>query len=79
LGEAGDYLTLFAGVETIDISYTDTRRLSGHLYHLYNPAVVSDLAYLVRTGQGAGRRPGLTARTAGDAVYWQVLPADDLD
>ena len=35
LGEAGEDLTVMEGVETIDVSPSGKRRMSGHIYHLH--------------------------------------------
>ena len=43
-----------AGVNVIDVaSEVRVREVSGHLYHLYNPAVVEDLRHVLGTSTGA--------------------------
>lgn len=70
LGQAGEYLTILDGVETIDISALNMRRISGHIYHLYHPVVIADLTRLLETGAGAGQRPGLKAAVKNGIAYW---------
>ncbi|HBH35624.1 MAG TPA: hypothetical protein DDW45_04365, partial [Gammaproteobacteria bacterium] len=53
LGEAGEMLTLDAGIETIDLSAQSTRTVSGHIYHLHNPMVIADIKQLIDEGKGA--------------------------
>lgn len=73
LGEAGDNLKVFAGVETIDISELNSRRVSGHLYHLFNPEVIEDLTQLLHTGEAASLRPLLKTVSHDDLPYWQMV------
>lgn len=74
LGQAGDNLTVFKDVQTVDISASGMRRFSGHIYHLYNPAVVKDLTFLLDTGKPAGQRPGLREMTRKGLPYWRLQP-----
>ena len=76
LGEAGDKLTIVEGAETIDISLISTRRISGHLYHLFNKEVIEDLKLLLHTGTPADQRPGLKKLEHEGMVYWRLLPTD---
>jgi esterase/lipase superfamily enzyme len=73
LGEAGENLTIFEGVETIDISEISNRRISGHLYHLFNPEVIEDLTQLLHTGLSASRRSSLKIERNNDLPYWQMM------
>jgi len=73
LGEAGDNLTVLEGVETIDISGIGKRRMSGHLYHLFNQEVIEDLRQLLHTGQGASQRPSLKTANHENLPYWQMV------
>lgn len=74
LGQAGEDLTVFKDVQMIDISPTGMRRFSGHIYHLYNPAVVKDLTQLLNTGKPADQRPALQAMTWNSLPYWRLMP-----
>jgi len=76
LGEAGEYLTVLPGTETIDVSMLQKRSASGHVYHLYNPEVVADLAMLVNTGRPAGERPNLEKDFLKDIAYWRLMPEE---
>ena len=77
LGQAGNNLTVFKGVQTIDISAIGISRFSGHVYHLYNPAVVKDLTDLLDTGKPAGQRSGLEEATQKGLPYWRLQPPPD--
>jgi esterase/lipase superfamily enzyme len=72
LGMAGEHLTVLEGVETIDISAVGTRRLSGHIYHLFNPEVIEDLTQLLHTGKPAAQRPGLQAVENDGLTSWRL-------
>lgn len=74
LGEAGEYLSVLPGIETIDVSELGDFRPSGHLYHLYNPDVVADLAVLLSEGQQAGGRSNMEPAIQNDAAYWKLMP-----
>jgi len=73
LGEAGENLTVLEGVETIDISSISNRRISGHLYHLFNPEVIEDLKQLLHTGEAASRRPSLKEAHHDNLPYWRMM------
>ena len=77
LGEAGENLSVFKGVETIDLSQVGTRRLSGHLYHLFHPAVIQDLTRLLHTGKPAAERPGIQAAERDGRTYWRMMPEEN--
>lgn len=72
LGMAGEYLTVLTDVETIDVSPLETRRFSGHIYHLFNPEVTEDLTRLLRTGEPADQRPGLQAAESDGLPFWRL-------
>jgi esterase/lipase superfamily enzyme len=76
LGQAGEELTIFEEVESIDISAISLRRFSGHIYHLFNPEVIDDLTELLTTGKSAEHRSRLTATEKGGLRYWLLQPAD---
>ncbi len=73
LGQAGENLSVFDGVETIDISGINTRRISGHLYHLFSPEVIKDLTELLHTGKPAAERASLSAGVTDGLPYWQMI------
>ena len=76
LGMAGEHLAVLEGVETIDVPAAGTRRLSGHIYHLFNEEVMADLALLLHTGEPAGRRPGLELMEKSGVPYWRMKERD---
>jgi esterase/lipase superfamily enzyme len=60
LGQVSDQVPP-SGVAVVDLSAMEMKEISGHLYHLYNPAVVEDLRGLLGTLQGSPvfqRTPG---------------------
>jgi hypothetical protein len=61
-------------VESIDISGISTRRISGHLYHLFNPEVIRDLTMLLHSGEPANRRPSLQPSDQNGVPYWLMMP-----
>jgi esterase/lipase superfamily enzyme len=77
LGQAGEKLTIFKEVETIDISAISLRRFSGHIYHLFNPEVIGDLAELLLTGKSAQHRTRLQATEKGGLGYWLLQPGEE--
>ncbi|MGB5708012.1 MAG: alpha/beta fold hydrolase [Arenicellales bacterium] len=72
LGEAGDYLTVVEGVDTIDISSTGRYQITGHEYFRFNPKVVDDLVMLLGHGTHAPMRPGLQPNKRGGLVFWEA-------
>jgi len=71
LGEPGEHLDGITGVEIIDISGIAMRSPTGHIYHIYQKDVVSDLDQLLNEGKAASQRRGL--RQTGE-YYWQMQP-----
>jgi esterase/lipase superfamily enzyme len=76
LGEAGEHLAVLEGIDTIDISPAGRRRMSGHIYHIFNPAVVNDLRQLLATGNPPAQRSGLIRAERNGMLYWRIQPAD---
>jgi esterase/lipase superfamily enzyme len=74
LGMSGEYLTVLQEVETIDLSLIGIRKISGHLYHLFNPEVINDLTTLLHTGAPAEKRPSLKTMERNGLPYWQMMP-----
>jgi esterase/lipase superfamily enzyme len=75
LGEAGDYLTVVGGIETIDVSPGGRYQILGHEYFYYHPKVVADLVELLGSGVPAAQRPALRARQRDGMTYWEILEA----
>jgi len=77
LGQAGDHLTVMAGMETIDVTSAGRYQLLGHEYFYYHPRVAADLVALLTRGAGADDRPGLRRRRDEAGVaYWEFEAAD---
>ncbi len=76
LGEAGEFLTIANGMETIDVSDIGRYQILGHEYFYYHPLVVADLVKLLTTGKGAAQRPGLRSRTRDGQAYWEIFQPD---
>ncbi|GJL82462.1 MAG: hypothetical protein DHS20C01_20960 [marine bacterium B5-7] len=75
LGELGPHLIGLTGIESLDVSDLDLRRVSGHLYHLYNDEVVGDLNELInqhRTAPERGRPVRIDPTVPG--YYRLVVP-----
>lgn len=77
LGEAGEFLTVLDGMETIDVSPAGRYQILGHEYFFFHPRVAADLALLLTSGKSAAERPGLRPRTLHDLTYWEVSEEDD--
>ena len=71
IGEAGEYLSLFDGVETIDISDFPQWDIYGHNYHYFNEHVIDDLRQLFIQGTRAAQRSGLEKKMRDGKHYWQ--------
>jgi len=74
LGEAGEYLTVVDGMETIDVSSAGIYQVFGHEYFFYHPLVAADLVALLSNGQSAAERSGLRSRDRDGIGYWEIVP-----
>ena len=72
LGEAGEFLTVLKEMDTIDVSSSGRRQITGHEYFFYNHLVVADLVELLETGAPASDRTGLEQRTQDGLPYWRI-------
>jgi hypothetical protein len=72
LGESGDHLDGMMGINIIDISDMPVRYPSGHVYHLYNKAVINDLAQLLNENKSPSQRSNLKKMRKN---YWRLQPA----
>jgi len=70
LGEAGEYLTLVQGMDTLDVSSIGRYQITGHEYFYFHPLVTADLVALLSTGARAAQRSGLQAETREGIRYW---------
>jgi len=71
LGESGQHLDGLTGVDIIDLSEISVRSPSGHVYHLYNNAVISDLDQLLNRDKATAQRSNL--KQSGKN-HWLLLP-----
>ncbi len=71
LGEPGPHLDGITGIEIIDITDNPMRSPSGHLYHLYDSVVSTDLDQLLNDGKTASQRDNL--KQDGEN-YWLLQP-----
>lgn len=70
-GDTEPNVVIVDGVETIDVSATDTDLIGiGHSYYADRGSVLADLYYLIREGFGADRRAGLEPRGQTPNRYW---------
>ena len=72
LGEAGEFLTVLQGMETIDVSPAGRYQILGHEYFYFNPRVTADLVALLVGGKPAAERSGLRKRKRGGIPYWEI-------
>ena len=72
LGEAGEYLTVVKGMETIDVSPAGLYQILGHEYFYFNPRVTADLVALLVGGKPPGERPGLRRKARDGIPYWEI-------
>jgi len=75
LGEAGEYLTVVEGMETIDVSSIGRYQLTGHEYFYFHPLVTSDLVTLLGSGARAAQRSGLQPKKRNGMRYWEFTAA----
>ena len=71
LGQAGDYLTVVEGVETINVSSIGRYQITGHEYFHFHPLVTADLVALLGSGARAAERSGLQAKMRNEIRYWE--------
>ena len=72
LGQAGDYLTVVKGIDTIDVSLTGRYQVTGHEYFFFNPLVADDLEMLLGDGLHASMRVGLIPMKQDGIIYWKI-------
>ena len=77
LGQAGDFLTVAEGMETVDVTPAGRYQLLGHEYFYFHPQVGSDLVELVTTGKRAAERSALRPQERDGQLYWEVIPQED--
>jgi esterase/lipase superfamily enzyme len=72
LGQVGNDVSGLAGVEVIDLSDLPSEGPTGHLYHIYSPAVGEDLRRLLNAGERADVRHGVVPQGKN---LWRLRPA----
>ncbi len=72
LGEAGEFLTVQPGLETIDVSPAGRYQILGHEYFHFHPQVSADLVALLGEGVEAAERPGLVPKKHNGHQYWEL-------
>ena len=77
LGEAGENLVVIKGMDTIDVSISGGREVTGHLYHLYNNVVRADLGLLLSNGKKTSMRPNMKLLHKDELPYWMLLPSSE--
>ena len=77
LGEAGEYLTVVDGMETVDVTPAGRYQILGHEYFYYHPLVISDLLELVTTGRGAADRATPQPKSRDGLVYWEIVAEEE--
>jgi pimeloyl-ACP methyl ester carboxylesterase len=73
LGEAGEFLTVAPGMQTVDVSPLGRYQVMGHEYFRFDPAAAADLAGLLGEGRRAAERSGLRPLRRDDLVYWELV------
>ena len=73
LGEAGEFLTVAQGMQTVDVSPLGRYQVMGHEYFRFHPRAAADLAELLGEGRRAGDRSGLRRVHLDGLVYWELV------
>ncbi|KAA3619200.1 MAG: alpha/beta fold hydrolase, partial [Proteobacteria bacterium] len=77
LGEVGPHLVDLRGVELVDVSPLPVRRVSGHLYHLYNRHAARDMSELLNDRLDAAGRSQPVRVDPTIANLWRLPTPDD--
>jgi esterase/lipase superfamily enzyme len=73
LGEAGEFLTVAPGLQTVDVSPLGRYQVMGHEYFRFHPGAAADLAELLGEGLRAADRSGLRPMQRDELVYWELV------
>jgi esterase/lipase superfamily enzyme len=73
LGEAGEFLTVAEGMQTVDVSPLRRYQVLGHEYFRFHPKAAADLAALLGEGRGPSERAGLRSVPFHGLVYWELV------
>jgi esterase/lipase superfamily enzyme len=77
LGQAGEFLTVAEGMETVDVTPAGRYQYLGHEYFYFHPQVGADLVELVTTGRSGAERSGLRPKQKNGSTYWEVIPEQE--
>ena len=77
LGESGTHLEGLVGVNIIDLTEIPVSYPSGHVYHLYNKIVATDLVQLLDAGKPASQRANL--KKIGESHWLLQVKVDNDD
>ena len=72
LGEAGEFLTVVDGIETIDVSPVGRYQILDHEYFYFHPGVAADLVLLSSSGARTAERPHVALEKTG----WRLVLED---
>jgi len=72
LGQAGQYLTVIEGMETIDVSGLGRYHPTGHEYFFYHPVVAADLVESLALGVPPDERTHTRSRALDGLRYWTL-------
>ena len=75
LGEAGQFLTVAEGMQTVDVSPVGRYQVLGHSYFRFHPKAAADLVALLGEGLSAPERAGLRPARLNGLVYWELVGA----
>ena len=73
LGEAGEYLTILKGLDTIDVTDSGGISASGHLYHLHNSFVLQDIKKVLHSANSDEIRKHRIKQSSRDKMYWKIV------
>jgi esterase/lipase superfamily enzyme len=73
LGQAGEFLTVAEGMETVDVTPAGRYQYLGHEYFYFHPLVVADLLELLTTRSGAADRSAPRPRWRNGLTYWEIV------
>jgi len=73
LGEAGEFLTVAPGMQTVDVSPLGRYQILGHEYFRFHPRAAADLAELLGEDRRAPQRTGLRPVRRDDLLHWELV------
>ena len=73
LGDAGEYLTIILGVNTIDASVVGNWEITGHRYYRYEPDVIQDLHEILTANRPPESRSNLRQIKYKSKTHWELV------